>query len=80
MSDIVTLLFDEYTRDLRTSELKTESQDAKIRYRQLRELVGDAEAIEIWDTAVGEGAAMQEICFQAGLKTGIVLTLELFPR
>ncbi len=80
MSDIVTLLFDEYTRDLRTSELKTESQDAKIRYQQLRELVGDAEAIEIWDIAVGEGAAMQEACFQAGLKTGIALALELFPR
>lgn len=77
MTDIITLLFDKYTKNLDTSELKTESPKAQGMYRQLIELAGEDTAMEIWDTAVGEGAVMQEVCFQAGVKTGMTLALEL---
>ncbi len=78
MAEIVNLLFDHYTKNLDVSdEMKKESEKAQIRYQQLKEIAGEDDAIEIWDTAVGEGAVMQEICFQAGLKTGIALALEL---
>ena len=77
MKSILTLLFDVYTRNLDTSELKTDSQEARIRFQQLKELAGQEEALNIWDTAVGEGAVMQEVCFQAGMKAGVMLMLEL---
>lgn len=77
MSEIITLLFDEYTKDLSASRAETESKDREARYQQLRKLVGDDAALDIWDAAVAEGAVMQEIYFQAGLKTGLTLAREL---
>ncbi len=78
MAEILNLLFDEYTKGLDMSEWKAESTEARIKYQQLKKLAGEETAMEIWDTAVGEGAVMQEVCFQAGLKTGMALALELF--
>lgn len=78
MTEIVTLLFDEYTKNLSASQGKTDSRDAKTNYHRLRDLVGDDIALDIWDSAVAEGAEMQEAFFQAGLKTGLVLAQELF--
>ncbi len=77
MTEIMSFLFDKYTRDLDTSELKAEIQNNQIQYQRLIKLAGEDEAIEIWDAAASEGAAMHEACFQAGLKTGIALALEL---
>ena len=34
-------------------------------------------AWDIWDAAVAEGAVMQEVYFQAGLKAGLTLAREL---
>lgn len=77
MTEILTLLFDRYTKNLDTSGLKPETQEAKEKYQQLKELAGEDIALDIWDTAVGEGAVMEEVCFQAGIKTGMALALEL---
>lgn len=77
MSEIITLLFDEYTKDLSASQAETESKNREAQYQQLRKLVGDDAALDIWDAAVAEGAVMQEIYFQAGLKTGLTLAREL---
>lgn len=76
MLEILSLLFDEYTRNLfvRRAEKKKTVQAC---YQRLKELVGEELAVEIWDTAVSEGAVMQEECFQAGFKTGITLLFEL---
>lgn len=78
MTEIFTLLFDEYTKNLSASQAELESEDGEARYQQLRELVGDDIALDIWDAAVAEGAVMQEVYFQAGLKTGLSLARELF--
>ena len=75
MNKIVALLFDEYTKNLSASQV--EPKDGETRYQQLRELVGDDTALDIWDAAVAEGAVMQEVYFQAGLKTGLALAREL---
>ncbi len=74
---ILSLLFDEYTRHLFSRQGKIESQTAQAQYQRLKELAGVEEANDIWDTAVGEGAVMQEDCFFAGLKVGIALAQEL---
>ncbi|MCI9170650.1 MAG: hypothetical protein HFF42_06960 [Lawsonibacter sp.] len=79
MSEIMSLLFDEYTRNLFARKME-ETKIAQARYQQLKELAGEEIAIEIWDTAVNEGAIMQEECFQAGLKTGIALAFDLLSQ
>lgn len=78
MTTILTLLFDEYTKNLPTGQAETDARGAESHYQRLRELVGDASALDIWDAAVAEGAVMQEVFFQAGLKTGLALAQELF--
>lgn len=78
MTDFLTLLFDLYTQNLDTDGVKTDSQEAEIRFQQLQKLAGPEEAINIWDAAVGEGAVMQEVFFRAGLKTGLMLASDLF--
>ena len=75
--EILNLLFDEYTQKLFSRQVKTESQTAQAQYQKLKELTGVEEANDIWDAAVGEGAVMQEDCFQVGLRGGIALALEL---
>ena len=77
MADILNLLFDQYTQGIEIGKRETESRAIQTRFQQLKELAGEEEAIDIWDAAVGEGAVMQEVYFQAGLKTGIALALEL---
>ena len=77
MADILELLFDEYTKKLFFHQKKEMSKDAQTRYQQLQDLAGTKLAIEIWDAAAEEGAAMQDACYQAGVKTGILLLLEL---
>ena len=77
MSEITSLLFDEYTKSLSAGQAETGSKEGEAYYQQLRKLVGDDVALNIWDAAVAEGAAMQEACFQAGLKTGLALAREL---
>lgn len=76
MLEILSLLFDEYARNL-TARRGEEMKTVQARYQQLKDLVGEELAIEIWDAAVSEGAAMQEECFQVGFKTGITLLFEL---
>lgn len=78
MTEIIALLFDEYTKNLPASQAETGPEDGEARYQQLRELVGDDTALDIWDAAVAEGAVMQEVYFQAGLRTGLTLAKELF--
>ena len=78
MSEIITLLFDEYTKNLTASQADSKPENGKVRYQQLRKLVGDDTALDIWDAAVAEGAVMQEVYFQAGLKVGLTLAQELF--
>ena len=77
MLEIITLLFDEYTKKLPVSQAETDDKDGEAYYQQLQELVGNETAIKIWDAAVAEGAVMQEIYFRAGLKTGMTLAKEL---
>lgn len=78
MSEIISLLFDEYTKNLSVGQAEPASKDGEVRFQQLRSLVGDAAALDIWDTAVAEGAVMQEVYFQMGLKVGLTLAGELF--
>ena len=78
MLEINTLLFDEYTKNLSASQADPKPENGEVRYQQLRELVGDDTALDIWDAAVAEGAVMQEVYFRAGLKTGMILARELF--
>lgn len=78
MSDIITLLFDEYTKNLSASQPETAPKEGEARFQQLRNPVGDATALDIWDTAVAEGAVMREVYFQMGLKAGLTLAEELF--
>ena len=77
MLEITTLLFDEYTKNLPASQARTGSKDGEAHYQKLRKLVGDDAALDIWNAAVAEGAAMQEAYFQAGLKAGSILAREL---
>lgn len=77
MLEIITLLFDEYTKNLSASQAETQPKEGEACYQQLRKLVGDDAALNIWDAAVAEGAVMQEVYFQAGLKTGLALAREL---
>lgn len=77
MLEIITLLFDEYTKNLSASQAETAPKEGEACYQQLRKLVGDDTALNIWDAAVAEGAVMQEVYFQAGLKTGLALAREL---
>lgn len=77
MSEIISLLFDEYTKNLYACRAETGPADGEAQYQQLRKLVGDDAALDIWDAAVARGAIMQETYFQAGLKTGLALAQEL---
>lgn len=77
MLEIISLLFDEYTKDLSASQAETAPKNREEYYQQLRKLVGDDAALDIWDAAVAEGAVMQEVYFQAGLKAGLTLAREL---
>ncbi len=77
MLEIITLLFDEYTKNLPASQAGPKPEHGEARYQQLRELVGDDTALDIWDAAVAKGAVKQEVYFQAGLKTGMILAKEL---
>lgn len=61
MLEITTLLFDEYTKNLSPSQAKTGPKDGEAYFQQLRKLIGDDTALDIWDAAVAEGAAMQEV-------------------
>lgn len=77
MLEIISLLFDEYTKGLSASQAETAPKNGEEHYQQLRKLVGDDAALDIWDAAVAEGAVMQEVYFQAGLKAGLTLAREL---
>ncbi len=77
MLEIITLLFDEYTKNLSASQAEATPKDGEVYYQQLRKLIGDDAALNIWDAAVAEGAAMQEVYFQAGVKAGVTLAREL---
>lgn len=77
MSDIISLLFDEYTKDLSASQAEVNPGNGEAQFQRLQNLVGDAAALDIWDAAVAEGAMMQEACFQMGLKAGLALAREL---
>lgn len=76
MTDMLSVLFDHYTKGIVYSRSEKEEQEATFWYGRLKEIAGD-EAIDIWDAAVAEGAMMEEVCFQAGVKTGLKLAMEL---
>lgn len=63
MLEIITLLFDEYTKNLSASQAGPKPEHREARYEQLRELVGEDTALDIWDAAVAEGAVEQEVYF-----------------
>ena len=67
MPEIITLLFDEYTKNLHMRQAETGLTEGEAQYQQLRKLVGDEAALDIWDAAVARGAIMQEVCLKAGL-------------
>ena len=76
MSDLMNLLFDYYTTQLSPRKQKTRPEHEK--YKLLKTLVGEEQAIGIWDAAMGAGADDSDYCFTAGVKTGFALALELF--
>lgn len=77
MTEMLSILFDKYTKNLDTGELSEAIQSNRSQYQRLIKLAGEDAAVEIWDAAASEGAVLEEVCFQAGMKTGIALILEL---
>ena len=77
MANILEILFDEFTKEIFLHQRREMSEDAQIKYQRLKDLAGTELANEIWDAAAGEGAAMQDACYQAGVKTGILFLIEL---
>ena len=75
MSDLMILLFDHYTAQI--PEVKQNSWTEHEKYTLLKTLVGEEQAVEIWDAATGEGAEDCDHCFIAGVKTGFALAVEL---
>ena len=77
MEKIIDLLFEQYTKNLDTSKCRVVMRENQAIYQQFIELVGMDMAIEVWDAAEREGAAMNEECFHSGVQVGIALILEL---
>ena len=77
MAEILELLFDHYTRSLDMSQVRQEKEKTQAKYEQLKVLVGEENAVELWDAATAEGSVMEEVCFLAGVKLGMELAREL---
>ena len=78
MSDLMNLLFDHY--NAKFPEVKQKPRPEHEKYKLLKALAGEKQAIEIWDAAMGAGADDSDYCFTAGVKTGFALALELFTQ
>lgn len=76
MSDLMILLFDHYTAQC--PEVKQKAYTEHEKFSLLKALVGEEQAVEIWDAATGEGAGDCDHCFTAGVKAGFTLAVELF--
>lgn len=78
MSELMELLMDHFARPRPRSRTEDDSgQAAAERFQQLKELVGDREAVEIWDAATATMADEVDLCFQAGMRAGVELMVEL---
>lgn len=75
MSDLMILLFDHYTTQILKMKQKPQTEHEK--YTLLKTLVGEEQAVEIWDAATGDVAADSDFCFTAGVKAGFALAVEL---
>ena len=75
MSDLMILLFDHYTAQIPEVKQRTGTEHEK--YQLLKTLVGEEQAVEIWDAATGERAEDCDYCFMAGVKAGIALAVEM---
>lgn len=77
MHQILTLLFDAYTREECAASHVQPNPASQVQFQKLKELAGEQAALEIWDAATQEGAEWEEACFRAGLRAGFEMALEL---
>ena len=75
MSDLMILLFDHYTTQI--PEVKQKPRPEHEKYTLLKTLVGEEQAVAIWDAATGEVAEDSDYCFTAGVRAGFALAVEL---
>ena len=76
MAELLNLLFDHYANPAPHPAVEEDPQ-ARVYFQKLTELAGEELAMDIWDAAVGEGAKLQDHCFQSGLRAGLELAMEL---
>ena len=74
---LLTLLFDDYTREECATAQVHPNAASQMQFQRLKKLVGEKTALEIWDAAAQEGAEWEEVCFRAGLRAGVEVVLEL---
>lgn len=80
MHQILTLLFDAYTREECAVSHMPPNLTSQVQFQRLKELAGEEVALEIWDAATQEGAEWEEVCFRAGLRAGVEVALELLDH